>query len=286
MLVHGHAAVEGLATWRLAARAGLPYVLTFHGSDINTWPAAHPDRLDDLRAAARGAAAVIAVSGALAERVRVLTGVDAQALPLGCDHRALSAQRLERGEARRLLALPEDAVVALFVGHLLPAKGVHEFVDGVLAAGPPVLGVLVGGGRERGYGLGDTRGATSLRYTGELPHEQVVHYMSAADVVVLPSYGEGMPTVLVEAGSLGLPVIATAVGGVPELLGTDRGTILPRADARGVADALRAFAAEPAAAAAAATRLQRHVLAEYDVDTNAARLLACYRAAGARLSGG
>ena len=45
-LVHGHSAIEGLAAWRLAARAGLPFVLTFHGSDINTWPERRPDRSD------------------------------------------------------------------------------------------------------------------------------------------------------------------------------------------------------------------------------------------------
>ena len=69
--------------------------------------------------------------------------------------------------------------------------------------------------------------------------------MSAADVIVLPSYGEGLPTVLVEAGSLGLPVIATAVGGIPELLGTDRGIVLAGPDATALADALRGFADRP-----------------------------------------
>jgi teichuronic acid biosynthesis glycosyltransferase TuaC len=102
--------------------------------------------------------------------------------------------------------------------------------------------------------------------------------MSAADVLVLPSYSEGLPTVLVEAGSLGLPVIASSVGGIPELLGADRGTTLVDASAAGVAAALTRFAHDRPAAEAAAARLRDFVLREYDVDTNAARLLERYRA--------
>ena len=81
---------------------------------------------------------------------------------------------------------------------------------------------------------------------------------------------------LVEAGSLGLPVIASAVDGTPELLGTDRGVLLPSIDAPSIQAAILATAADPAAAAARADRLREHVLAEYDVDRNAVRLVDLY----------
>jgi teichuronic acid biosynthesis glycosyltransferase TuaC len=278
-LIHGHSAVEGMAAWRLGRLAGLPFVLTFHGSDINTWPAAHPDRIDDLRAAVREAAAVIAVSGALAQRVKELTGVDALALPLGSDHRALQAMRVDRDIVRRALDIPGDRVVALFVGHLLRAKGVRTFVDAVDRVGDPLLGILVGGGPEEGYGQQGGIHGGRLRYTGELPHEEALRYLSAADVLVLPSHGEGLPTVVVEAGSLGIPVIATAVGGIPELLGSERGTLMAGLGPDALADALRGFLAKREGAAAAAARLQAHVLAHYDVEANAGQLLDCYRAA-------
>jgi len=156
----------------------------------------------------------------------------------------------------------------------------------VLAVGEPFLGVLVGGGPEAGYAADRPGAADMLRYTGELPHDDVVRHMSAADVLVLPSYAEGLPTVVVEAGSLRLPVIATAVGGLPKLLADGRGMLLEAPDPAGVASALRALAADPEAAAAMAARLQAHVWAAYDVDTNAARLLAAYRAAIARVPSG
>lgn len=273
-LIHGHAVVEGLAAWRVARRARLPFVLTFHGSDMNSWPDEHPDRLPDLRMALRQAAAVVTVSATLAERVRVVTGVEALHMPIGSDHRSLAESALPRREARRILGLPDDSVIALFVGHLLRAKGVRELADAVKDLGDPFVAVFVGDGPEAGYGAA---GSARLLYTGERPHDEALRFMSAADVLVLPSYNEGLPTVIVEAGSLGLPVIGSNVGGIPELLGGDRGTIMSDSSAQGVAAALRQFLVRRDEAEAAARRLQKHVVEAYDVDANAVRLLECYR---------
>ncbi|MEA2612662.1 MAG: hypothetical protein QOI52_621, partial [Chloroflexota bacterium] len=85
--------------------------------------------------------------------------------------------------------------------------------------------------------------------------------------------------VIVEAGSLGVPVIASDVGGIPELLGHDRGTILPDISAGAIATALTGFLADRDGAAAAAGRLGELVVDAYDVDRNAARLVDYYRAA-------
>jgi teichuronic acid biosynthesis glycosyltransferase TuaC len=282
-LIHGHYAVTGLAAWRLARRTGLPFVLTFHGDDMNTWPDEYPDRRADLRAAVREASAVIAVSGALANRVRDVTGVDAITLPIGSDHASLAASSMPREKARLLLGLPDDRVIVLFVGYLLRQKGVRELAAAILDLGDPFMGVFVGAGPEAGFADTDPRASGRLRYQGARSHEDVVRHMSAADVLVLPSYGEGLPTVVVEAGSLGLPVIASAVGGIPELLGEQRGTILTDVSEGAIATALSAFREGRARSTAAAGRLREHVRAHYDVDANAARLLAHYRSAAGGL---
>ena len=277
-LIHGHSAVTGLAAWHLARRTGLPFVITFHGSDLDTWPDQHPDRVADLRTAAREARAIIAVSAALAARARQVTGVDAIHLPLGSDHRSLAALALPREVARAQLDLVDDRVIVLFVGNLIAAKGVRELVDAILPRGNRFLAVLVGDGPEMGYGGVDGRSAGCLRYPGLVRHEAVAPYMSAADVLVLPSYHEGLGTVLVEAGSLGLPVIASAVGGIPALIGADRGVLLDKVSSAAIGAALDEFELGRSAASAAAARLRAFVLAEHDVDTNAGRLLEIYRA--------
>ena len=110
-------------------------------------------------------------------------------------------------------------------------------------------------------------------YVGGRSHEDVIRYMSAADVLVLPSYGEGLPTVLVEAGSVGLPVIASRVGGIPELLDDGRGTLLPEISASAVASSLGVVPLRPAGGRPSRPRRCATTSARaYDVDTNAREL--------------
>ncbi len=243
-----------------------------------------PERLGDLRAATREAAVVLAVSQALADRVEALTGTTAIHLPLGSDHRSLAASALPKAEARALLGLPPDGTIALFVGNLKPSKGVREFADAILALGSPFYGILVGGGSEAGYGADDPRATGRLDYRGAQAHEEAIHYMSAADVLVLPSHGEGLPTVVVEAGSLRLASDRQPRRGVPELLGSDRGALLTDISSEAVVVALRNFAEHRPAAQVMADALHELVVHDYDVDRNAATLLEFYRAAAPGLS--
>jgi teichuronic acid biosynthesis glycosyltransferase TuaC len=219
---------------------------------------------------------VIAVSAALAARVETIAGVTPLVLPLGSDHRSLASGAVSRDQARRELNLTDDRIVVLFVGNLLDAKGIRALVDALLPIGDRFVGLFVGDGPLAGYGMDDPRGAGCLVYLGARPHDEVARSMSAADVLVLPSHREGLPTVLVEAGSLGLPVIASAVGGIPALLGDDRGTVLREVTPEAISEALVEFEAHRSTARDAAARLRTHVLAEHDVDLNADRLLDAY----------
>jgi teichuronic acid biosynthesis glycosyltransferase TuaC len=266
-----------MAARHVARRLGLPYVVTFHGSDINSWPSEHPGRLPDLRRTVREAAAVLAVSEALADRVEELSGVRPTHLPIGCDVEGLVGASQPRREARESLGLPQDRYIALFVGRLSPAKGIREFVDAVISL-DGVVGVVIGDGPEAGYGPVGTVSRASVTYVGLQPNATVAQYMSAADVLILPSYREGLPTVIVEAGILRLPVIASAVGGIPDLLGSDRGVLLPEISPAAVAEVVRRQMDDREGAAERASRLRDHVLEHHSADANARRLLAIYEA--------
>ena len=273
-LLHAHFAVpHGLAALEIHRRTGIPYVLTVHGYDLNTWPEARPGGRGRLAAALQGAAVVVAVSDALAARVREISGVDAVSLPLGVDVPGLTAMRLPR------LGLPEDRVLALFLSRLAPHKGVREFVEAVLGGNGEVLGVVAGDGALEGYRAAEGRQSGRLVYVGSQERQGVVELLSAADMIVLPSRSEGLPTVLVEAGVIGTPVIASRVGGIPQLLGSDRGWLLDDLEVPPIRQAIEAVAAHPAEAALAAQRLRAHVGAAFDVDRNAARLVELYAAA-------
>jgi len=169
-------------------------------------------------------------------------------------------------------------VVALFLSRLAPHKGVREFVDAIVDG----EGDVVESWRATAISpvsADDSRETGRLKYVGAQDRMGVVAHLSAADMIVLPSRSEGLPTVLVEAGVIGTPVIASRVGGIPQLLGGDRGTLLDDLDVTTIRRAILSVAAHPAEAASAARRLQAHVAAEFDVDRNAVRLMDLYAAA-------
>ncbi len=281
-VIHGHYSITGLAAWRVARSTGLPLVLSFHGDDLNTWPDSHPDRMPEFLRALRDAALVTAVSLPLVDRIRALSGVEAVHLPIGCDRPTLLQHALPREQARDLLGLPHDRVIVLFVGQVHRDKGIVELVDATLRLDDRFLTVFVGRGPDVGRGSSDPRAHGRLDYRGQCENAEVVRYMSAADVLVLPSHREGLPTVLVESGILGLPVIASAVGGIPDLLADGRGTVLPEISSDAITQALLHFVARRDDAEVAAGRLRQHVRDVHDADGNAKHLLDLYRSVAKR----
>ena len=168
--------------------------------------------------------------------------------------------------------MTDDEILVLIVAYLEPRKRVRDLVDAIHRVGPPFRIVLVGSGPEQGY----RADAGLVDYIGPRANADVPSLLAAADLTVLPSDREGLPTALVEAGAAGLPIIASRAGGIPELLADDRGMLLDSVSSASIADALRAFAADRPTAAGRADRLRSHVLAEYDANASAARLARMY----------
>jgi len=272
-LVHAHMGYPaGLAGVVIARRWGVPSFVTLHGSDIHIHPDKSPFYQRHIRSALRQATGVIAVSNALAEGAERLAGRRPSVLPIGIDLPRF-ARLQDKAAARKSLKLPADKKLLLFVGSLLKEKGLPEIA--ALMAELAARGValaIVGDGPLKAM----ARAIPGAICTGLLPNEMVAQYMRAADLLLLPSRSEGMPTVLIEAGASGLPVAASNVGGVPELLGQDRGWGIQPGSVPALKEAVLEALADPSEAACRSARLRDFVIKEYDAAENARRLLAMY----------
>jgi glycosyltransferase involved in cell wall biosynthesis len=234
---------DAVGTARLARALGLPYVVKVHGSDLNV-QAEQPLHRPQIISALRGARAVIAVSDALAGKARAL-GVDAERVHLlynGVD--GARFQPGDRAAARRTLELPGDDPLLLYVGNLKPAKGCVDLLEAfpaVLRHHPRARLAFVGSGAadttlaRRAQQLGI---AERVLLAGARPHGQLALWMQAADLLSLPSHNEGVPNVVLEAMACGLPVVATRVGGIPEVLPGQAGILVPPHEREALGSAL------------------------------------------------
>jgi glycosyltransferase involved in cell wall biosynthesis len=150
----------------------------------------------------------------------------------------------DRTRSRQALDLPADAPVIVYVGRLIEAKGLRELVASVTKlrqTRPDLRTILIGEGpyRETLKGLITDAGQQDhiILAGGQLP-ERVAQYINGADVLTLPSWSEGYPNVLVEALACGCPVVATNVGGIPEIVTAANGLLVPPKDAGALAAAL------------------------------------------------
>ena len=232
---------DGFAGVIAARLLGVPAVVKVHGSDINV-NARLPGPRRQLGWALPRAARVVAVSNALADEVAAL-GVDRARIALvrnGVDA-ALFAPR-DRGEARRALGLPAAAPIALYVGNLKAAKGVLDLIAAfrtVVGARPDARLVIVGGGDEQAAVAAAAASDPRVIAAGPRPLAEVPTYLAACDVLTLASWAEGTPNVVLEALASGRRVVATAVGGVPDLIDDPRlGELVPAKDPPALAAAL------------------------------------------------
>lgn len=214
---------DGVAAAALSRHFGKPLLITARGSDLNLIG-------QDARARARmidacqQAQACIGVSAALVEVLRswgvpstklhvVRNGVD-------LDHFAPR----EPAEARRALGLAPQAPVLLSVGNLLELKGHHLLIEavGLLRTEWPALQLYIAGAGPYRAVLEDQierQGlAAQVRLLGAVPHAALVDWYAAADLLLLASSREGLPNVVLEGLASGTPVVATAVGGIPEVI--------------------------------------------------------------------
>lgn len=218
---------DGCAAPLIAKLLGVPCAVKVQGSDIDLfgdmvphkyWLKAMLPRVDRVIAVSRALARDVEKLGVPAERTRVVyNGVDP----------ALFHVR-DRAAAREQLGLQPDARIVLYVGNVLKDKGVQELAtafETIRQKEPNAYLAVVGKGPllplfEK---LGDR-----VLVPGPRPLSEIPVWMAACDVLTLPSYHEGTPNVVIEALNCGRRVVATNVGGIPDLITDEQlGVLVP-----------------------------------------------------------
>lgn len=239
---------DGVAAAALAQELGVPFTLTARGSDVNVL-GQQRTIAQRIAAAAAGAHACMAVSDALSTAFAQVAGLareQVQTVRNGVDLERFRPPRGdERAAARRAFGMPAAGDVVLGVGRLVAGKGFVAAARAVARLDGVQL-VLVGDGPERA--AIEAAGGEAVRCLGALDPEQVAAACRAADAFVLPSHREGWPNVVTEALASGLPVVATRVGGIPQILAGDPpspglGALIDVGDVDGLTAALRAVLA-------------------------------------------
>jgi glycosyltransferase involved in cell wall biosynthesis len=286
-IVHTHTAKAGFLG-RLAARLALgprPIVVhTYHGHVLEGYFGRAQTALYRglERTLGMVSDALIGVSQATVDdlvRLGVAPRHKFQVIPLGLDLDRLTQLGDDvRRRGRAELDLGADDVAAVFMGRLVPIKRVDRLIDAlatVRSLGVPLVLIVVGGGeledslraQAQALGVGD-----AIRFAGY--RADVAPMLAAADLAVLSSANEGTPVALIESAAAGLPLVATDVGGVAEVVVEGTGSLIGQDDAQGLVDAIAALARDPALRARCGAAARSHVLGRYaaarlvdDVDT-------------------
>lgn len=275
-LIHGHWAVPGGAIAAVVAwLTGLPLVISLHGSDVYV---AEGNRVYAAvaRAAFRRAAHVTASSEDLRDRAALL-GLDrarSSVIPYGVD-----ADRYAAGQGthvRDRLGIPPDALVIGALGRLVHKKGFGHLLSamqGVLGAVPEAYCVIGGEGdlRDDLTAQVDRLGVSGrVLFAGHVDWRDTPGYYAMCDVVVVPSVVDargnvdGLPNVLLEAMASGTAVVASRVGGIPEVVtdGED-GLLVTPGDANALVGALISLLGDPALRMRLGERARQRISAGY-----------------------
>jgi teichuronic acid biosynthesis glycosyltransferase TuaC len=235
---------EGFATVVVARKLGIPTVVGSIGSDLNR--IADPVSRWLTRLAMKRATFVVTKSEHLRQRA-IHMGISAskvRTIRNGCDANVFRMG--DRSAARAQLAINDKDELVLFVGRLDGKKGIFELLEAFasLASHRPNLRLAYVGDGPGGELLRNkTRHLALVRrifFAGPCSSQRVAEWLAATNVLALPSYNEGNPNVVIEALSCGRPVIATDVGGIPELVSASSGILVAPRDSRALAAAIDA----------------------------------------------
>lgn len=222
---------DGDAAVRLAQHLKIPAACLCIGVDVNI--TAHSSNIINRHfvRTAKALDGTLACGHSVSDVIKAVTGKN----PL-CVYGVLDLEKFspvqDKIPIRKNLGLPLDKTIALYAGYLTKRKGVYELIEAIYRAQkkcPDILLAMCGAGPEETALrklIRDKSMEHAVRMAGEVEPERMNKWMQASDLFVLASHTEGMPNVVMEAMACGLPVVATAVGGLPGAIGDCDGALL------------------------------------------------------------
>lgn len=244
-VLHAHFLIP---SGQLAVRQNLPTIVTAHGSDAYDWAWRRPGLRRAAAEAISRAGAVVAVSRFIERRVRALAERDVRVIYNGADERIFG--RAARAVAREALGIRPDRFVVVFTGGEARGKGLHDLIEAAARLAESRLLLLVTGLATPFDSLRAAIASAGVeaRLFGVLDQNDIARLLAAADVFTLPSYHEGLPASICEAMLSARPILATRVGGIPEIaVDGVHGYLVAPGDVASLAQRLRELARDPRA---------------------------------------
>lgn len=209
-----------------------PLIVTFHGTDARIFPFKNKINRMLTMFVVNRSDKVIARSEEMKEVLEKLGVSNKKIVVIGAGVDTNFFHPIDKNKAIEDFELPKTKYIILFVGRLHKLKGV-ELIYECARNMPETLFVMVGDGDVK----------TDLKnciFIGEKKHEEIPFWMSAADILILPSYSEGLPNVVMEALSCETPAIVTDVGGCPEVVkDSETGFVVPVGDVKALMDRIK-----------------------------------------------
>ncbi len=208
---------EAVATKWLSQLFNCQFFFKVHGTDINIHGKI-PEKAKQILSASEHASGIVSVSEALKDEM-IEMGIDGKKVQViynGVNHQLFGTIEQQTQQ--------EDYI--LFVGNLKREKGVFELINGFAAIQQKVTNIrlkIAGPGGLKGQLERETKQLSisdKVDFLGAVNHQDISLLMKNATLIALPSYNEGVPNVLLEAMACGKPVLATKVGGIPEVVKT------------------------------------------------------------------
>jgi glycosyltransferase involved in cell wall biosynthesis len=249
-------------------------VVTYQGTDVHTILAHHRKGWQLCRDSFRLADLNLSVSRSLESILRL------HAEPTGrCEVLLRGVDQTRFFPSSQLSAEPR----VLFVGNIVKAKGVFDLLltwAQVKCALPNASLTMVGPDRTKGLFSREALSLgvdSSITLTGPLPLPAVANLMRQSRLLCLPSYAEGTPNCVMEALSCGLPVVATRVGGIPDIVEHEKtGLLIAKGDAKGLASALVTLLRDPSQCARMGQAAHAFARVHLDARKTASRLVELY----------